>query len=49
MIPQLTQKYYYIGWPESQKIMDIDPDGDHWDYAQDECGVFAVCEWIDSL
>lgn len=48
MKPSLTQKYYYIGWPECQKIMDIDPNGDHWSFAMDE-GIFAVCEWIDNL
>ena len=49
MKPTLTQKYYYIGWPECQKIQELDPDGDHWSAAQDDEGVFAECEWIDEL
>lgn len=49
MKPNLTQKFYYISWPECQRLIDIDPDGDHWSWAQDEAGIFAVCEWVDSL
>lgn len=40
--------YYFVGWPDSQKLQEIDPEAEHTMYAG-EGDVFAEKDWVDSL
>lgn len=44
----MCQTFYFISWPEAQKVMELDPLREH-SCIGDDGGYFVECDWWDKI
>lgn len=44
----LYTKYYFVPWPESQKFLELDTNGEH-TILTESSDIMVECDWVDSL
>ena len=47
----MNDLFYFIPWPQSQNLIELDPNKEHWSYADSdfESGAFAEKTWYDTI